>query len=204
LRAFSLIFLALLVGSEAQAQDSLPPPAWSVDASLWAYIVPDSPDFLSVTVLADHDWLHLEGRYNYEAIETASFWVGYNFRVDRKISLFFTPMVGGLVGSIDGAAPGYELTIDWWKLEFDSSSEYVIDFDDSSENFFYTWSQLGIFPVEWLQLGVAVQRTQAYESPRDIQRGLFASAEWRRLNAGLYVFNPDDTPSWILSVGATF
>ena len=204
MRAIGLVFLALVVGSEARAQDSLPAPAWTIDASLWAYIVPENPDFLSLTVIADHDWLHLEGRYNYEAIETASFWVGYDFRVEKKVSLLFTPMAAGLVGSIDGVAPGYELTLEWWKLEFYSSGEYVIDFDDSSQNFVYNWSQLGIYPLEWLQFGVVIQRTQAWESPRDIQRGLFATVGWERFNAGLYVFNPDDTPSWVLSVGFTY
>ena len=194
----------LLAGSEARAQDSLPAPAWAIDASLWAYIVPDSPDYLSLTVLADHHWLHLEGRYNYEAIETASFWVGYDFRVDKKVTMLLTPMVGGLVGSIDGAAPGYELTLDWWKLEFYSSGEYVVDFDDSSLNYVYNWTQLGIAPVEWLQLGAVIQRTKAWESPRDIQRGFFAAVGWERFNAGLYVFNPDDTPTWVLSVGVSY
>ena len=26
----------------------------------------------------DHDWLHLEARYNYETLETGSVWVGCN------------------------------------------------------------------------------------------------------------------------------
>jgi len=205
MRLAAAVTLALgLASTPVRAQDSTFTPAWAIDASIWTYIVPDSPDFISVTVLADHDWLHLEGRYNYEAIETASFWAGYDFRIDKKVTMLFTPMLGGLVGSIDGAAPGYELTLDWWKLEFYSSSEWVIDFNDSSQNFVYTWSQLGIAPVEWLQLGVAIQRTRAYQSSRDIQRGLFATAEWNRFNVGAYVFNPDDTPTFILAAGASF
>jgi len=115
-----------------------------------------------------------------------------------------TPMAGFVVGDITGIAPGYELTLDWWKLELFSQSEYVVDFNDSSEDFFYNWSQLGISPVDWLQLGIAIQRTRAYQSSRDIQRGLFAGATWKRLNGQVYVFNPDDTPTWVLALGVTY
>ncbi len=188
----------------AHAQDSTHTPPWSFDASLWAYIVPDSPDYLSPTVTADHRWLHLEGRYNYEALETASFWAGYNLRAGGKLSLQLTPMVGAVVGKLNGMAPGYELTLDWWKLELFSEGEYVFDFDDVSEDFFYNWSQLGIAPVEWLQLGVALQRTRAYQTNRDVQRGFFAGATYKWLNPAVFLFNPDDSPTVVLSVGASF
>jgi hypothetical protein len=48
---------------------------WSFSASAYTYIVPDDHDFVQPTVTADRAWLHLEARYNYEALETGSAWV---------------------------------------------------------------------------------------------------------------------------------
>jgi hypothetical protein len=39
-------------------------------------------------------WLHLEARYNYEALETGSVWAGYDFNAGKKLVLDLTPMVG--------------------------------------------------------------------------------------------------------------
>jgi hypothetical protein len=113
-------------------------------------------------------------------------------------------MFGVVFGGINGVAPGTELTLGWWKLELSSQSEYVIDFDDESENFLYTWSQLGVSPVEWLQLGLAVQRTQLFDTGREIERGVFASATYKWFNTGVYVFNPAAAPTVVLAIGASF
>ena len=80
---------AAFVLAAAQARGQAPPtPApsaaedaeasrWSFSASAYTYIVPDDHDFVQPTVTADRSWLHLEARYNYEALETGSAWVGY-------------------------------------------------------------------------------------------------------------------------------
>lgn len=199
-----LLFGACVLPPVARAQDSTHASAWAFSASVYGYLVPDSPDFLQPTVTADHHWLHLEGRYNYEHVHTASLWVGYNLGVGSKVTLDFTPMFGVVFGELNGVAPGGELTMTWWKLELSSQSEYVFDFADPSENFFYNWSQLGIFPVHWLQLGGVAQRTRLFDTGRDIERGFFASATYRWFDTGVYLFNPDETPTIVLSVGASF
>jgi hypothetical protein len=38
-------------------------------------LVANGPDVASPTFTADHKWTHLEARYNYEAIHTASLWL---------------------------------------------------------------------------------------------------------------------------------
>ena len=94
------------------------------------------------TVTFDRDWLHLEARYNYENLDTGSAWVGYNFSGGEKLAWEFTPMLGGVFGNTTGIAPGYKGSLSWWKLELYSEGEYVFDTGDSSESFFYTWSEL--------------------------------------------------------------
>jgi ABC-type transport system substrate-binding protein len=53
--------------------------AWSFSASALSYIEPDSRNYVQPTFTADRGWLHLEARYNYEALDTGSAWVGCNF-----------------------------------------------------------------------------------------------------------------------------
>ena len=204
MRAAALVLFALATAVDAHAQASEATRSWTFDASLWGYIVPEDDDYLQPTVAADHHWLHLEGRYNYEAPNTGSAWFGYNLSTGSTVTFELTPMAGLVIGGLTGAAPGYELTVGWWKLEFASEGEFVFDFGDSENNFFYNWSQLGISPVDWLQLGISIQRTRAYQTERDIQRGFFGSITWKALYFSGFVFNPDDSPTVVLAVGFSY
>jgi hypothetical protein len=52
---------------------------------------------------------------------------------------------------------------------------------------------------------VVTQRTRAYESDREIQRGLLAGFTYKTLGVTGYVFDPDDEkPTFVLSVAVTF
>ena len=59
--------------------------------------------------------------------------------------------------------------------------------------------------MEWLRAGLVTQRTRAFDTDRDIQRGLFAGASYKSLEAAIYVFNPDDgAPTVVGAVGVSF
>ena len=58
--------------------------AWSFSASAYTYAVPDDSNYVQPTFTADRGWLHLEARYNYEALDTGSAWIGYNFSGDER------------------------------------------------------------------------------------------------------------------------
>jgi hypothetical protein len=51
-----------------------------------------SPDFS-----ADRGRLHLESRYNNEALETGSLWAGYNFNAGKKLVLNVTPVASSAI-----------------------------------------------------------------------------------------------------------
>ena len=178
--------------------------AWSFSASITGYLVPDDRDYVQPTFTADRGWLHLEARYNYEALETGSVWVGYNFSIGEKITFDFTPMVGGVFGDLTGFAPGYEATLSWWKLELYTEGEFVFSPGDRSEDFFYTWSELSLAPVDWFRFGFVAQRTKAYETDFDIQRGFLVGFSFKRVDFTTYVFNPDDKPTVVLGVSVNF
>jgi hypothetical protein len=178
---------------------------WSFTASAYTFLVPESENYVNPNFTADHGWLHLEARYNYEAQRAGSLWFGRNFKFGDKLALELSPMVGGVFGNLAGMAPGYNLTLSYWKVEFSSQTEYVFDFRDKSGNFLYTWSELSYSPTEWFRTGLVVQRTKAYQTDFDLQRGLLAGFSFKKLDFTTYVFNFGWTdPTVVLAVGVNF
>ncbi len=174
-------------------------------ASAFGHIIPDGQSYGQPTVAADHHWLHLEARYNYEALQTGSAWLGYNAEGGNRFTWSITPMVGGVFGDLDGIAPGYELSLEWWRLEFYSEGEYVFDLNDSASSFYYAWSEISLVPAPWFRIGMVIQRTRVYSSDREVQRGVLLGFRYRRAEFTTYVFNPDDSkPIVALAVGLEF
>jgi len=213
-QTFAVAFgLAAAIAHGQTPATNSPPPTleqetekkWSFSASLYTYFVPDDREYVQPTFTADRDWLHLEARYNYEALETGSAWMGYNFSGGEKLTWEFTPMLGGVFGNTTGIAPGYKGSLSWWKLGLSSEGEYVFDTGDSSDSFFYNWSELTLAPVDWFRFGLVTQRTRLYKSDRDIQRGVLAGFSWKRLDLTTYVLNPDESKlTWVVAVGFSF
>jgi len=192
----------------AFAQTSTAPedePAWEFSIAGYTYFVPDDSNFLQPTFTADRGWLHLEARYNYEALDTGSAWVGYNFSGGETVTWELTPMLGAVFGATDGIAPGYKGSLGWKKVELYSEGEYVFDAGETADSFFYNWSELTFAPVESFRFGMVTQRTRVYQTDREIQRGLLAGFSFKNLDVAGYVFNPDDEkPTFVLAVAVTF
>jgi len=180
------------------------PPDWAPRASGYLYLTPDG-DYLQPTFAADHEWLHLEVRYNYEDRRTVSTWIGYNFSAGKKITLEITPMYGTVIGDTDGMALGYEGTLAWQWLELYSESEYLYALGGRSDSFLYTWTTLTALPTDWLRLGVVVQRPRAYETSLDIQRGFFLGLSTEHVGVTAYVINPDlHRPTYVLALDVSW
>lgn len=178
---------------------------WSFAAAGYCYIVPDDESYFSPTFRADHDWLHLEARYNYEDRKTGSIWIGYNVSFGEKLVLDVTPMLGGIFGNTTGVAPGYLFTLSYKKISLYSEGEFVFDTKNSGGNFFYNWNELAYAPTDWLRFGLASQRTRAYQTPLDVQRGFFAGISYKRVDFTTYVFNAGWTdPTVVLAMGFKF
>lgn len=177
---------------------------WEFSLSALTYFVPNDREYVQPTVTADHGFLHLEARYNYEDLDTGSLWVGCNFSFGDEITLDVTPMIGGVFGDTTGVAPGYEVTLSWRKLELYSEGEYLFDANDSSDSFFYTWSELTVAPLDWLRVGLVIERTKAFDTDFDIQHGLLVGVHYKNMSLTTYVFNPEDEPVVVLGVGVDF
>ena len=214
-----LAVLAMLAfTASARAQEPAPaaappsapePPAgrtgWELGLSGALYVLPDEEDYVQPTFKADHGLFHFETRYNYEDRDSTSFFVGANFEFGDEVKLSLTPMVGGVAGQTDGIIPGLEADLTWGPLEAYAEGEYVFDLNDSSSKYFYMWSELSVWPTEWLRAGMVTQRTRVYQTDRDIQRGLLLGFAFRKLDGTVYFFNPGaDDHFTVVSLGVSF
>ncbi len=174
-----------ITGEEASKDD-----AWSFSASLYGYVVDGDRDYLALTLMADRDWLHLEGRFNYEDFDTGSLFIGYNFSVGETVTLDATPMIGGIFGETDGIAPGYEITLGYKWLELYTEGEFVFDLNSSDDDYFYSWSELTVSPADWIYGGLAAQRTKVRDEDNEIQLGPMLGFAYKRVELSFYLFEP--------------
>lgn len=202
----------VLVGHPAPAQTNGPSPtdapdatdtSWSVGFSTYAYFIRDQRDYFQPTLVADHGRLHLEGRYNYEALETGSAWIGCNLSAGKRLKLDVTPIAGGVFGELMGVAAGYEATLTWRKLELYNEGQFVYDTSTTSESFLYGWLELTVSPVEWFKVGVAAQRTRAQDN-QNVQGGLEVGLSFDRLAVKVIAFDlVENAPTLVVAAEIT-
>jgi len=194
--------LMTLSSAVASAQSAGEPGAsqhsWAVSATFSGYFVPESTDYLQPTVTVDRRRAHFEARYNYEGLDTGSVWLGWNFDGGERVAWELVPIFGGVFGATSAVAPGYKASLTWRALSAYSESEYAIDAADAENSFLYNWSELTVMPLNWLRAGLVVQRTRAYHTDRDIQRGLLVGVSHGRVELTGHFFNVDDSSPTIV------
>jgi hypothetical protein len=189
---------------ETRVPDTALERGWTFAASGYAYVLPDMPSFVQPTLAIDHASAHMELRYNYEALETGSAWLGVNTQLGEEVTLDLTQMIGVAFGGAPSVVVGYEATIAWWQLELYSEGELAWDPSGALESYFYTWTELRLRLFDVLCVGGVVQRTRAFESQRDLQRGLLIGLDFEPVAATVYVFNPDRAPTLVLGLDVRF
>jgi hypothetical protein len=178
---------------------------WEYSISTSTYFALHSQDYVNPNFTADHDWLHLEARYNYEALKTGSLWLGYNFSFGKELVLEATPMIGGVFGNSTGIAPGYAISISYKAIEFFTQGEYFFDAGTSAENFFYTWSELSCAPVRWFKVGLVVDRTKTLGSNFEIRRGPLVGFKYKDVDLTTYWLSPgSQDATFIFAVTCNF
>jgi hypothetical protein len=178
---------------------------WEFSLSTSTYLVQHGRDYVNPNFTADRDWLHLEARYNYEALKTGSLWVGYNFTAGEKLVFEATPMLGGVFGDITGIAPGYTISISYQPIEFFTQGEYFFDAGTSSGNFFYSWSELSLAPVSWFRVGMVVDRTKAFGDSLDIRRGPLIGLRYKKVDFTTYWLSPGSSDAtFVFAVTVNF
>src|SRR5262249_12908254 len=147
-------------------------PEWEFALSTYTYLAQHARDYSNPNFTADYDWLHLEARYNYEALKTGSVWIGYNLSFGENLKFEITPMLGGVFGDITGVAPGYWIQACYKGIKASSQAEYFFDAGNNSANYFYSWSEFSssLPKAGRFRAGLVVERTQA-SGNSDVRRG---------------------------------
>jgi hypothetical protein len=201
----------LLMSGPARAQTTPVPTAATADEDVWysslsanTYMLSEERHYVQPTLVANRGRLHLEARGNYEGLRTGSVWTGVNLAGGKRLAWELTPMLGGVFGDVAGFAPGLKGSLSWRRLELCSEGEYVVDSKNAENSFFYNWSELTVSPIDGFRFGMVTQRTHAYHSDREIQRGLIAGVSLKRLSLTSYVFNPDRDTRFVFTVELKF
>ena len=183
---------APLPARAAGESESQPPaaeaPTWSGAVSAYLNLPRSSDAYVTGIAIANRGALHLEARSNYEGKDAYSFFAGYNLAAGEAVRLEVTPILGGVTGSTNSVVPGFEATVTGRYADAYVEFEYVPNAKPSA--YTYAWTELAFRPVDWLRVGLAGQRTRAYENGRDLQRGVFAQVKGKRASAAVYWFNP--------------
>jgi len=186
----------------AQAAAKVP---WAFSITVDGYIPPDQDDYVSPIVSADHGWLHLEARYDYEDQRTGSMWIGYNFSAGKTLVLKLTPMIGGVFGRTNGIAPGCEASLSYKRVKLYVLNEYVFDTGDIQKSFYYSEPTLTYSLTDWLRVGLAVQRTKALHTGFDVQRGFLVGFSHKHAEFTTYVYNAGwSAPTAVLELAWSF
>jgi hypothetical protein len=185
---------------------------WDYSLTIDGYVIQGQDGYAQPTFTADHKWLHLEARYNYENFHTGSLWAGYNFSWGKTWQFEITPMIGGVFGRTNGIAPGCEASVSWKIVSLSLDNEYVFDTSSKSGNFYYSWPQLTFEPVDWFRFGGVAQHTKVFQTTYDVQRGFFIGFHRKlgrehnkKLEFTTYVFDPGTSSTTVvLEVGFSF
>jgi hypothetical protein len=184
---------------------------WEYTLTVDGYVLPKGTSYVNPVLTADHNWLHLEARFNDENLDTASLWVGYNFShgdvsAGDKWQFDFTPMIGGAFGRTNGIAAGCNVSLNYRKkIEASVGNEYVFDTTSKSGDFYYAWPQLTYSPVEWFHVGAVAQHTAIYHTSFSIQRGFLVGFSHKRWELTTYVFDPGSaSTTGVLELGLSF
>lgn len=192
-------------GSASAGSPDTAKKSWTYSITIDGYIVPDEESYIDPQFFADHGWLHLEGRYNYENLRTGSLWVGYNFDAGTNVVVTVTPMIGGVFGRSTGFAPGAEAALTYKKLQLWISSEYVFDTGNHSASFYYGWQELSYSPVKWLHVGAAAQHSKTVNSGLTLEPGAFLGVSHKKWEFTAYEFNAGlSNPAAVLEIGYSF
>lgn len=208
--AVALLFVSRMFCQEPASTVPAKPPdivnnPWTFNLTIDGYLIPNDTDYANPAFSSDRSWLHLEARYNNENLHTGSLWVGYNFEAGKKLVLHVTPMIGGVFGRTTGIAPGCEASLTYKKVELSVSNEYVFDTIQKSGNYYDTWPQLTYSATNWLRVGLMADRTRAFQTSLDAQRGFLVGIARGKWESTAYIFNAGFTnPTVVLELGLNF
>jgi hypothetical protein len=205
LRGSPVLLMVLFAGTgKATPPDSTAVPEnnlhWEFSMEALSYVRPVGEDVPVLTATADFGSIHLESRYNYEDLKSASIFAGWTFSMGESCAFALTPMAGVAFGRTTGFVPALEASIEYGVFDWYVESEYFLDVDEPSEGFFYSWLELGVAPFDLLRLGAMTQWTKSSQNPLEFDGGPFVQLTPAQGTVSVYALNLF-TDSWFVVVG---
>jgi hypothetical protein len=132
---------------------------------------------------------YFEGRYNFEATDCMSAYIGKIYEKKSAISYSIIPVVGLVMGSIKGGSVGVNLQADFKKVTFTSQGQYTFSVKDKHQNFTYSWSELAYNITPFFAAGISVQQTGEFDTKNKFDKGPFLQFSFSRWTLPFYVFD---------------
>jgi hypothetical protein len=136
----------------------------------------------------ENNW-YFESHFNYERLHAFSVYIGKTFSENREFSYSFTPMIGGVAGSLKGGVAGLNSAMNYKKLFFSSQSQYVFSFESKNVDFLYSWMELGYQVIGNVLVGLSIQHTLINPANVKLETGLFIRYSVKKWSFPLYCFN---------------
>jgi hypothetical protein len=135
---------------------------------------------------------YIEGRYNYEALQTASVYVGKAYSKEAVFSYSIVPIVGGVAGRFKGGSVGLNLDLNYKKFFLSSQSQYTVSSAEQEEDFFFSWTELGYEVRPWFFAGLSMQPTcyTHVKQSNVLSPGFLAGFSVGQWTVPFYVFDP--------------
>ncbi len=203
------LVITLPLGAAAQSQplDAAPKPAWAATLYVDGYFQSGERAYAVPTLFLDRGALHLEPRYNYEDFDTGSLFAGWAFTFgDEERYAKVTPMLGAVLGNVNGVAPGLEVEARWGRVAYWLEGEYLVDLKDSAGNYLYTWSELNVYALDWLWLGASVERMKPVQTATEVSVGpMVGVGQPGRWSVSGYAYGlTEPTPTFLVTGAWTF
>src|SRR5438270_2856188 len=120
------------------------------------YYMGERQTFTMVPVInfeTSKNW-YVEGRYNFEALNTMSVYAGKTFYKKAVASYSVSPVIGAVLGRYKGGSVGVNGDADYKKYSFSSQLQYTFSINHKTQDFLYSWSDLSYQPLNNFSTGV--------------------------------------------------
>ena len=130
-----------------------------------------------------------EARYNYDEAQTFALYGGKTFSRKGTLSYSATPVLGGLMGRMNGGSVGMNMDLGFENLFFSSQSQYTFSLEQKTDKYFFSWTELGYQATPWLYGGMALQQTSLFQSAAKFEPGCMIGFSLRNWTVPVYIFN---------------
>ncbi|MVN21825.1 hypothetical protein [Mucilaginibacter arboris] len=149
------------------------------------------------TYQSSKNW-YAEGRYNYEAVNTLSLYGGKTFEKKAAVSYSASPILGVVLGQMNGGSAGINLEMDYRKFNFNTQTQFTFSVQQLTNNFIYSWSDLTYQFLEKFSAGVSLQQTKLYQVNGAFEKGFLIKTGIKNWNFPLYVFRPESNERYFV------